>query len=269
MKTHYLRSARSFLRQRSNLAKCRWLYRTKAKHECPICGYHGPFLDVNPETGLRKHARCPSCGSLERHRLQYLVAQSVLEHLDPSRQRMLHFAPEPFLKQWFQGLFAKYETADLNMDHVDVRVDIQRLPFANSIYDFAFASHVLEHIHDDLAATREISRVLNTEGVAIHPVPIVCDETVEYPERSPHESGHVRAPRYDYFYRYERHFARVERYSSDMFPEKYQVFVYEDRTRFPSDRAPLRPAMAGERHIDIVPVCYASGRQPPPQSPTP
>ena len=33
------------------------------KFECPICGYHGPFEDFNSPTGLRKHAKCPQCGS--------------------------------------------------------------------------------------------------------------------------------------------------------------------------------------------------------------
>lgn len=39
-------------------------------------------------------------------------------------------------------------------------------------------------------------------------------------------------------------------------PEKYQFFVYEDRSVWPTKEAPLRTSMDGEKHIDIVPVCY-------------
>lgn len=89
------------------------------------------------------------------------------------------------------------------------------------------------------------------------PVSLVADKTIEYGGPNPYESGHIRACGMDYFERYERAFRRVERIASDAFPEKYQLFIYEDRTVWPNDKCPLRPAMPGERHIDIVPVCYA------------
>src|SRR4051794_5214712 len=41
--------------------------------DCPICLYRGGFLSEEAPTGKRHHARCPSCGALERHRLQWLV----------------------------------------------------------------------------------------------------------------------------------------------------------------------------------------------------
>ena len=33
--------------------------------------------------------------------------------------------------------------------------------------------------------------------------------------------------------------------------------IYEDRTGWPTEEFPMREAMAGEKHIDIVPVCFA------------
>ena len=30
----------------------------KERFECPICNYLGPFLDINPEWGFRKNAKC-------------------------------------------------------------------------------------------------------------------------------------------------------------------------------------------------------------------
>jgi len=225
--------------------------------ECPICGYYGPFEDFNPPTGLRKYAKCPQCGSLERHRLQYLVASSVLAGLPTLQMTMLHFAPEAFLRDFFSKQFRKYETADLYMGDVDHKVDLQRLPFAESSYDFVFASHVLEHIPNDRKAIQEIRRILKPNGLAMLPVPIVSRKTVEYTDPNPHESYHVRAPGFDYFERYIPYFSRVKLYASDELPEKYQLFIYEDRTKWPTPESPLLSTMEGERHIDIVPVCYA------------
>jgi hypothetical protein len=35
-------------------------------------------MDFAPPTGLRKHAKCPNCNALERHRIQFLVVNDVL-----------------------------------------------------------------------------------------------------------------------------------------------------------------------------------------------
>jgi SAM-dependent methyltransferase len=229
----------------------------KEKFTCPVCKYRGPFKDVTPDTGHRKHAMCPSCGALERHRLQVLVIEKVFANLDISQKRMLHIAPEPFLSNFLAGQFGKYETADLNMYSVDYKVDIRNLPFLDASYDFVFASHVLEHISEDTEAIREVRRILMPGGIAILPVPLVCEKTVEYAEPNPHEAYHVRAPGYDYYDRYQPYFSKIDKYTSDSLPEEYQLYIYEDRTKWPSEKCPLRPPMPGERHIDIVPVGYA------------
>lgn len=214
-------------------------------------------MDVHAPAGHRKRAKCPSCGAAERHRLQYLVLNDLLEAADVPGLRMLHFAPEPFFREFFRQRFGSYETADLRMKGVDHRVDIQHLPFDDETYDFVFASHVLEHIPDDEGAISEIRRILRPGGMAVLPVPIVAEATVEYPGPNPREAFHVRAPGRDYFRKYERHFSSVRVVTSESYPEKYQLFVYEDRTGLPSRKFPLRPAMQGERHLEYVPVCRA------------
>ena len=228
----------------------------KEKFECPVCGYSGPFMDVEPSTGLRKHAKCPNCDALERQRIQFIVVNKVLSDMNTTNLKMLHFAPEPFFRQYFSKQFGQYESADISMKGVDHNVDLQQLPFDDESYDFVFASHVLEHIPDDEKAISEIRRILKPNGIAILPVPIVSEKTIEYPEPNPYEAYHVRAPGIDYFQRYERHFSRVEMFSSDSLPEKYQLFVFENRSQWPTKECPLRPSMQGEKHIDIVPVCY-------------
>jgi len=228
----------------------------KEKYKCPICGYYGPFEDISPETGVRKNARCPKCCLLERHRLQFLVLSKLAEENDFSHRKVLHFSPEIPMMKYFKKVFGEYISADLCMDNVDFKEDITNLSFNDSEFDFIFASHVLEHVKDDHLALSEVARVLRLRGIAILPVPIISDKTVEYPEPNPHESYHVRAPGFDYFERYKKYFSRIELYSSKDFPEIYQTFIREDRTSIPSDLMPYRPTMTGDKHVDIVPVCY-------------
>ena len=230
--------------------------RNKKQFICPICKYNGPFADAHDITGIRKHAVCPKCRSLERHRLQYLVVKKLAMEYDFSKLSMIHFAPEPFFRQHFKESFRNYNTADLTMENVDFQTDLLNLHFEDELFDFVFASHILEHIKEDSRALSEIRRILRPGGIAVLPVPIVAHKTVEYPESNPHEFGHVRAPGADYFEKYSLYFSKVETFDSNDFPAKYQVFIYEDRTGWPTENIPLRPAMEGNKHLDIVPVCF-------------
>ena len=245
------------LRRRIRLIKFRLENLSKDNFTCPVCAYEGPFDDVKPPTGVRKHAQCPSCGALERHRIQYLVMNNILKDVNLARLKMIHFAPEEFFREAFANRFDQYETADPYREDVDHRVDLEKLPFDDATYDFVLASHVLEHVRKDEQAIAEIRRILRPNGMAVLPVPLVAEKTVEYPEPNPNEAYHVRAPGFDYFDRYERSFSKVVKFRSDSLPNIYQLFVYEDRSRWPTNECPLRPSMEGEKHIDIVPVCYA------------
>lgn len=140
------------------------------------------------------------------------------------------------------------------MKDVDFKVDIRNLPFKDEEYDCIFASHVLEHIKEDLIAIAEIRRVLKSGGFAILPVPMAEEKTIEYP--GPMEGEHVRAPGPDYYDRYLNYFSRVERFSSKDILPIYQPYIYEKRDIFPTKEAPLRTPMSGEKHIDIIPVCF-------------
>jgi SAM-dependent methyltransferase len=246
---------RALFRSPAGLALFKLRYIGKERFTCPICMYSGPFVDINPETGPRKHATCPRCDSAERHRLQYLVIEEIGRKKDLSGMSILHFAPEPFFRKLFQEKFDSYTSADLNMKDVDYRADLLDLPFEDGSYDFVFASHVLEHIKEDDRALHEISRVLKPGGIAVIHVPVFGAETVEYPEPNPDEGYHVRAPGIDYYDRYSTYFSKIEKYDSGSFSEKYQLFIYEDRGKWP-ETITLRPAAEGERHIDIIPVCY-------------
>lgn len=228
----------------------------KARFTCPVCEYNGPFMDMDVRTGLRKHAKCVECNSLERHRLLFLTMQEIGKQVDFSNLSMMHFAPEDFFRDQFRSQFGNYETADLFMEGVDHKVDICDLPFKDESHDLVCASHVLEHIGDDRKAISEVWRILKPGGIALLPVPMVADKTAEYPEANPEEHYHWRAPGPDYFDKYRERFSKVDEYRSEDFPPEHQVFVFEDRTIWPTPEMPLRPSMVGEKHTDWIPVCY-------------
>jgi SAM-dependent methyltransferase/DNA-directed RNA polymerase subunit RPC12/RpoP len=147
--------------------------------ECPICGYRGMFVSVGHPP--RWAARCPECGSRERHRLLHLWA-----HADGgdrlAGKRILHYAPEKIVMRMMAGN-PLYETADLSQSGVTHRVDFQATGLASASYDVVMAHHVLEHIPDDRAAMREMRRLLAPGGVAVLSVPINASrrETYEDP----------------------------------------------------------------------------------------
>lgn len=223
--------------------------------QCPICGYYGRFESFGPETGVRKNARCPGCGSLERHRLQYLVFRDTIAGLNTKAMSMLHVAPEFFFRRIFREQFGIYVTADLMADDVDRKEDLTKMTFPDNSFDFIYASHVLEHVQDDFQALAEIKRVLKPQGIAILPVPVIGEKTVEYPGPNPHEFDHVRSTGKDYYEKYKVPFTSVKLYSSGDFDPRYQLYVYEDRSRKIASM-PLRPAVPGDKHEDIVPVCF-------------
>jgi SAM-dependent methyltransferase len=223
-------------------------------HECPICGRVGVFLPEVRPFGDRPLAKCPRCGALERHRLQKLTLDRIKD-ASWSRKRGLQFAPDP-VSPVLRSLLAELVTADLDPHGDAIRLDMRALDLPDESFDIVFASHVLEHIDDDVSAMKEVKRVLKPGGIAILPVPICVDRTIEYGAPVIQEDEHMRAPGLDYFDRYRAVFDRVDVYTSKDFPEKYQVWDHEDRTGYPRPEVPLRTAMIGPRHLDAVPVCH-------------
>jgi hypothetical protein len=90
---------------------------TSAK-TCPLCGYHGHFDAFG--TPPRWDARCPSCGSLERHRLFALSLRNTLLN-----GALLHFAPEPAIAAFVKKRDIQYTSADLLRRDVDRNWNIE------------------------------------------------------------------------------------------------------------------------------------------------
>jgi SAM-dependent methyltransferase len=218
---------------------------------CPICRYEGDFLPV----GEREHALCPQCYSMERHRLQWVVVQKLGAEHDFSTMSLLHIAPEPSLARELKKKFGGYTSAVLGGQGADLDIDLRRAALPTASFDVVYASHVLEHIDDDVAAIAEIRRILRPAGFAVLPVPILCHWTVEYGKAVPEEAFHVRAPGPDYFDRF-KDFAKVEVWTSSDFDERYQTWAIEDRT-LRTDRVPTEARLSyGTRHADMVPICF-------------
>lgn len=141
---------------------------------CPICGYEGRFAPVRHKPEIW----CPQCDSRPRHRLLKLWmdrAAAIPEGAD-----VLHFAAEPWVRDWFDDRGATYTTADLN-DTFDIQLDITAMDLADASFDVVMANHVLEHV-DDAKALAEIHRILRPGGQAVITVPVVEGWDTSYEE---------------------------------------------------------------------------------------
>lgn len=170
-----------------------------AERTCPICGYYGFFK--NSGRPPRIDALCPSCHSLERHRLFWLWYS---ENFDFIKGPILHFAPERVLEDRFrrkyQGEQKSYKTADFFVTS-DLKINIEKMDLLDETFSTVLCNHVLEHVNDNKALS-EIYRILSADGILIVSVPIVEgwsntyeDSSISNPiERDLHfgQSDHVR-----------------------------------------------------------------------------
>ena len=149
------------------------------KKFCPICNYNGYFYPFGRPP--RSDAQCPSCHSLERHRLFYFLLNSKEIQLFEESSKILHFAPEQSLIKFFKK-FKNYITADIS-GNVDKLVNIEKIDFPKSSFDVTIVNHVFEHVND-LKAFQEIYNILKPGGLLITSVPIVYGWTSTYENNS-------------------------------------------------------------------------------------
>jgi SAM-dependent methyltransferase len=178
--------------------------------ECPCCGGRFRcFLPGGPER--RPNARCPRCGSLERHRLVWLWLQRATDLLE-ARHRVLVVAPERFLQEALRARpNLDYLSIDLESPLAMRHMDVTRLDLADASFDVVVCNHVLEHVSDDRAAMRELLRVLRPTGWAVLQTPIdmsreISDEDPTVTDSSERlrrfgQADHVRTYGRDFFER--------------------------------------------------------------------
>lgn len=146
---------------------------------CNICGYQGFFADAGRP--VRVDARCPQCGSFERHRLFWLWYEREGR---PLPTPLLHFAPEAILRERLsRDLGEGYVTTDFFEPDVDVKLDIQAIDLPDASQGAIIANHVLEHV-DDRRALAEMFRILRPGGLLICAVPMIEGWPTSYEDDS-------------------------------------------------------------------------------------
>lgn len=199
---------------------------------CPICETnHEKFNSFGYIP--REDALCQTCGSLERHRLSWLIIKDKIKNKDLSNNNLLHIAPEKIFMEKFTSLFKEnYLTADLCDKNAKLKMDITNIEYPEKSFDYIYCNHVLEHIQDDKKAMRELNRVLKQDGWAILLVPIMTkglteeDYSINTPEeRMKHygHSDHVRNYGYDYKKRLEENRWKVEIIYAEDFLAKEEI----------------------------------------------
>ena len=180
-----------------------------------------------------------------------MVLEKILSDRNCASQSILHIAPENYFIKYFKKKFASYTSGDLFRKDVDHNFDIQNFPFEDASFDVVFASHVLEYPANDIKAISELRRILKPGGIAVLPVPLVHEKTVDRKTR--HKlSRMMHEPGIDYFQRFEKVFTKVELHRAETYLKENQLFIYRGKS---GSSFPL--LVADGWHSDIVPVCYA------------
>lgn len=158
----------------------RWRFRGTARR-CPLC--ESDVREFRP-AGIvpRSNARCPVCGSLERHRLLWLYLTQRTDLLRGPRRKLLHVSPEYVIGTRLRNHPAiDYLSSDLESRQVMVQMDITDIQLPAHTFDVIICNHVMEHIPDDRRAMAELFRVLKPGGWAILQTPIGRETTFEDP----------------------------------------------------------------------------------------
>lgn len=144
------------------------IFYTGSKVECPVCNSkYRKFLPYGRNTSSRENALCPSCLSLERHRLMALYMKRKTNFYT-ANLKVLHVAPEYcFIDRFEQMKNLDYITADIESPLAKVKMDIHQIPFEANTFDVAICNHVMEHVDDYILAMSELHRVLKPGGWAL------------------------------------------------------------------------------------------------------
>lgn len=151
--------------------------------ECPICEHQFKKLLPYGNKGATNRL-CPSCLSLERHRLLWLYLRDSTDFFK-DKYKVLHIAPEQtFLKRFKALNNLDYTTADLVSPIADIHFDVMQIPLEDNSFDVVICNHVLEHVKNDITAMKEIFRILKPRGWAILQVPINTKFETTYEDES-------------------------------------------------------------------------------------
>lgn len=175
----------------------------EAVYDCPVCGatsvrmhpvpkdylvnwqryqcVHNPFYLETMNLG---YYLCSRCYTPDRNRL-YAIYLSQYFSKTTGTVHLLDIAPDNRLGSFIKKhANVQYRTMDLMRDDVDDRIDITDMNvYSEGRFDFFICSHVLEHIPGDIAAMKELYRVLKKggKGIVMVPINLQLETTMEDP----------------------------------------------------------------------------------------
>jgi SAM-dependent methyltransferase len=204
-----------------------------AAHECPICSAQfDEFLPSSP-TRPRK-AKCPSCGSAERHRFFALLLKRMPDLLPDGT--MLHFAPEAWLENEMTAKYGEdgYIRVDYQNYGIDARVDIQNLAFADESFNAVLCFSVLEHVPNDYKAMDELARVCRPGATVCIHVPLQYKSHASMRDALPAKERKAKYGQYDHLRYYGLDIVETlgERFASAELIRTGDVFSAPEQARF-------------------------------------
>lgn len=224
---------RSWAQQVHSVFKSLWYF--GYKFSCPLCGGHfRKFLSAGVKPRL--NARCPRCGSLERHRLLYLYLKNKTNFFKDNLD-VLDVAPLASFQKMSKKLSnLNYNSVDISSSIAMTKMDITDISLPDDQFDCIICYHVLEHIVDDEKAMKELFRVLKPHGWAIlqSPVDFSRDKTFEdlnitsfkERERFFEQKDHVRIYGRDYKDKLEKagFVVKLDNYINELKPDIFQKY---------------------------------------------
>lgn len=170
---------------------------------CPVCSvefssfapvYRWAPSDKGDQLVLvAESGRCPNCDSLERHRLLWKFLHQKTNLFSGDNITLMEVAPEmPFFNLFRQSPGISYYPFDINPDQEKysrfaeriLEADICKLAFDDNFFDVILCCHVMEHVEDDIAAMKQLFRVLKSGGWAVIQSPVYYQEEKTFEDPS-------------------------------------------------------------------------------------
>lgn len=164
--------------------------------QCNICGWQGARFYPNVGSGyFNLDSNCPRCSCIPRYRSLAAILDTCTDFFTPD-MAVIEAAPVRTFQAYclWRKQGKNYLSFDRQVKLAMKKGDLTAMYFENNSCDYFLCFHVSEHVQDDVAAVREIFRVLRPGGQAVLQVPIDYSlaDTLEYGRPNPRETGHVR-----------------------------------------------------------------------------
>ena len=201
---------------------------------CPICNKSFRKFLAYGASKPRANAKCPGCGSVERHRLLWLYLKNKTNFF-VDQLKVLDIAPVLSLqKRWLKLKNLDYLSGDISSPLAMVKMDITNIKLPDNQFDVIICYHVLEHILDDKKAMSELLRVLKPGGWAIlqSAVDYHRSQTLEDPSASTPGRKEELFGLEDHFRTYGRDYQnRLESIGFTVKPNHYPEELGEDQIK--------------------------------------